>query len=183
LAVRKGEAECYEDLLIQSDALSDTVGTADERIELNNSTSMPILPGRWHVAPTNWNKYATNFTLSTWLETGMPIPAKPELFLTYDPIKEPLSDIDPVHVQPMGTGDTARGGGENVCICLCRSVCVERAQRAGGEMPRHDSLGSIPNQNSRLDASFGIHIKPINSTMGWIPGKRPLSSFRNSFRS
>jgi len=39
-------------------------------------------------------------------------------------------------------------------------------------MPRHDSLGSIPNQSSRLDASFGIHIKPINSTMGWILGEK-----------
>ena len=41
---------------------------------------------------------------------------------------------------------------------LCSSVRVERAQRTGGEMPRHDSLGSIPNQNSRLDAGFGIHV-------------------------
>jgi len=49
---------------------------------------------------------------------------------------------------------------------LYSSVCVERAQRAGSEMARYDSLGSIPNQNSRLDAGFGIHVKPINSTMG-----------------
>jgi hypothetical protein len=35
-------------------------------------------------------------------------------------------------------------------------------------MTCHDNLGSIPNQSSRLDAGFGIHIKPINSTMGWI---------------
>jgi len=27
--------------------------------------------------------------------------------------------------------------------------------------------------------SSGIAVKPINSTVGWIPGKRPLSSFRN----
>jgi len=46
-----------------------------------------------------------------------------------------------------------------------------RIERAGGEMPCHDNLGSIPNQSSRLDAGFGIHIKPINSTMGWIPGE------------
>jgi len=39
-------------------------------------------------------------------------------------------------------------------------------------MARYDSLGSIPNQSSRLDSGFGIHIKPINSTMWWIPGKK-----------
>jgi len=64
-------------------------------------------------------------------------------------------------------------------------VRVERAQRAGGEMPCHDNLGSIPNQSSRLDAAFGIHIKSINSTMGdprkkafkFIQKQRPLDYF------
>ena len=67
------------------------------------------------------------------------------------------------------------------------SVCIDRAQRAGGEMPRHERLGSIPNQSSRLDAGFGIHIKPINSTMGdtgekalkFIQRPRPLNIGRS----
>jgi hypothetical protein len=33
-------------------------------------------------------------------------------------------------------------------------------------------LGSIPNQSSRLDAGFGIHIKTINAAMEWIPGEK-----------
>ena len=33
-------------------------------------------------------------------------------------------------------------------------------------MPCYDNLGSIPNQSSRLDAGFGINIKPINSNDG-----------------
>jgi len=49
---------------------------------------------------------------------------------------------------------------------LCSFVRVERAQQAGGEMSCHDSLGSIPNQISRLDAGFGIYIKPIDSAVG-----------------
>jgi len=60
---------------------------------------------------------------------------------------------------------------------LCSSVRVERA---GGEMPCYDNLGSIPNQSSRSDAGFGINIKPINSNDGVDSGGRPLSSSRNT---
>jgi hypothetical protein len=47
-------------------------------------------------------------------------------------------------------------------------------------LPKQQYRFSIPNQSSRLDTGFEIHIKPINSTIGWIPGKRLLSPFRNS---
>ncbi len=99
LFMRQGEpfvATTYNDLLMQSNALSNTDGTADELIELNISTPTPIQPGRWYIAPTNWNDYVTNFTLSTFLETGMPMPDGPEVFSTYDPVEEPQADIAPV---------------------------------------------------------------------------------------
>jgi len=125
LFMRQGEpfvATSYNDLLMQSDALSDTDGTADELIELNISTPTPIQPGRWYIAPTNWNDYVTNFTLSTWLETGMPMPDGPEAFSTYDPVEEPQANISPVYARPIGTGDIAWGGGTvsiQIGTCPC----------------------------------------------------------------
>jgi hypothetical protein len=109
---------------MQSDALSDTTGTADERIELNSSTLTPIQPGRWYIATANWNEYATNFTLSTWLETGMPMPTELEFFPTYEPIEKPLADIAPVYAQPIGTGDIAWGG-STVSIQIGTCPCTE----------------------------------------------------------
>ncbi len=114
LFLRKGEpfaAESYTDLVAQSDALSDILDSAEERIDLTASATSLIIPGQWYIAPANWNDYTTYFTLSNWLTTGMPMPSKQMPFLTYDPIEKPLNNITPAEAQPISVGDIAWGGG------------------------------------------------------------------------
>ncbi|MBN2232279.1 MAG: hypothetical protein JW781_05600 [Deltaproteobacteria bacterium] len=125
LFIRYGQpftATSYDEMIQQSDVYSDTPGTAYEFIELNATTTVPIRGGRWYVAPTNWNDAATGFLLATYYEVGMPVPAGQELFLTYEPIDDPVPGIVPSAVLPIAVGDTAWGGGTltiEIGTCPC----------------------------------------------------------------
>ncbi len=164
LFMRRGgpfKVESYQDMRMQSDALSDADGTADESIELSIYTTTPIQPGTWYIAPANWNEYTTSFTLSTWLEAGMPVPTEPKFFLTYDPIEEPTANIDPASAQPIGTGDIAWGGG-TITVRIRTCPCI-----APVDLYFAIQVSTIPDELYMLTADGSVHPYSLVGLTPW----------------